>query len=319
MVSRRILRIKIIQLLYAYYKASGNSIKNAEKELFFSIQKTYDLYHYLLLLIIDVADYALSRIDIAKEKKIPTWEDLHPNFKFIDNKIINQIRSNKQINEYLNNKKLSWVNYPELVRNLFNNIKESEHYKEYMNNKDRSYDEDRKLITDIFVKDIASFEHLHQNLEEQSIYWNDESEFVISIIIKTIRKFRKADGDSAKILPLFKNKEDIEFVKKLFRKAILNKEQYRKLIEEFARNWEIERIAFIDILIMQTAIAEVIEFPSIPTKVTFNEYLEIAKYYSTNKSSVFINGLLDKIVSHLKDKNIIKKSGRGLIGENIQP
>lgn len=319
MVSRRILRIKIIQLLYAYYKSSGNSFKNAEKELFFSIQKTYDLYHYLMLLIIDVADYALTRIEIAREKKIPTWEDLHPNTKFIENKIITQLRTNKQFNKYLKNKKLSWVNYPELVRNLFNNIRESEHYKEYMNNGDRSYEEDRKLITEIFVKDIAVFEHLYQNLEEQSIYWNDEVEFVISMIIKTLRKFREADGESAKILPLFKNEEDVQFVKRLFRKAILNKEEYRKLIEEYAKNWEIERIAFIDILIMQTAIAEAIEFPSIPTKVTFNEYLEIAKYYSTNKSSVFINGLLDKIIGHLKDKNIVKKSGRGLIGENLLP
>jgi N utilization substance protein B len=318
MVSRRILRIKIIQLLYAYYKSSSGSIRNAEKELFFSIQKTYDLYHYLLLLIIDVADYALTRIEIAREKKIPTWEDLHPNTKFVDNKIIAQLRINKQLSEYLKNKKLSWINYPEIVRNLFNNIKESEHYKEYMSISERSYEEDKKLLTNIFVRDVAVFEHLYQNLEEQSIYWNDEVEFVISIIIKTIRKFREPEGDSAKILPLFKNEEDIEFVKRLFRKAILKSEEYRKLIEEFAKNWEIERIAFIDILIMQTAIAEFIEFPSIPTKVTFNEYLEIAKYYSTSKSSIFINGLLDKIITHLKEKNIVKKSGRGLIGENLQ-
>jgi N utilization substance protein B len=318
MVSRRILRIKIIQLLYAYYKSSASSIKNAEKELFFSIQKTYDLYHYLLLLIINVADYALTRIEIAREKKIPTWEDLHPNTKFVDNKIIAQLRINRQLNEYLKNKKLSWINYPEIIRNLFINIKESEYYKEYMSSSERSYEEDKKLLTNIFVKDVAVFEHLYQNLEEQSIYWNDEVEFVISIIIKTIRKFRESDGNSAKILPLFKNEEDIEFVKKLFRKAILKSEEYRKLIEEFAKNWEIERIAFIDILIMQTAIAEAIEFPSIPTKVTFNEYLEIAKYYSTSKSSVFINGLLDKIITHLKEKNIVKKSGRGLIGENLQ-
>ena len=249
MVSRRILRIKIIQLLYAYYKSSASSINKAEKELFFSIQKTYDLYHYLLLLIIDVADYALTRIEIAREKKIPTWEDLHPNTKFVDNKIIAQLRINRQLNEYLKNKKLSWINYPELVRNLFNNIKESEYYKEYMSSSNRSYEEDKKVLTDIFVRDVAVFEHLYQNLEEQSIYWNDEVEFVISIIIKTIRKFSESDGDSAKILPLFKNEEDIEFVKRLFRKAILKSEEYRKLIEEFAKNWEIERIAFIDILI----------------------------------------------------------------------
>ena len=134
MVSRRILRIKILQLLYAYYKSSGTSVNKAEKELLFSIQKTYDLYHYLLLLIINVSDYALSRIDIAKNKNIPTQEDLHPNTKFIENKLILQLRNNRQLNKYLKNNKLSWVNYPELIRNLFNKIKDSDHYKEYMNN-----------------------------------------------------------------------------------------------------------------------------------------------------------------------------------------
>jgi N utilization substance protein B len=316
MISRRILTIKILQLLYAYYKTSGSSINKAEKELFFSIQKTYDLFHYLLLLIIDIADYALSRIEIAKNKKIPTWEDLHPNTKFVDNKFILQLRNNRQFNEYLKTSKLSWVNYPELIRNLYNNIKESEHYKEYMSNKTRSYEEDKKLISDIYVKDIAVFEPLYQNLEEQSIYWNDEVEFVISIILRTIKSFKETGAENNNMPSLFKNEEDIKFAKRLFRKAILNMEEYRKLIKQFAKNWEIERIAFIDILILQTAIAEVIEFTSIPTKVTFNEYLEIAKFYSTNKSSIFINGLLDKIVSHLKDNNIIKKSGRGLVGEN---
>lgn len=316
MISRRIIRIKILQLLYAYYKSSGSSINKAEKELFFSIQKTYDLFHYLLLLIIDIADYALSRIEIAKNKKIPTWEDLNPNTKFVDNKIILQLRNNRQYNEYLKSNKLSWVNYPELIRNLFNSIRESEHYKEYMDNKNHSYEEDKKLISDIYIKDIAVFEPLYQNLEEQSIYWNDEVEFVISIILRTIKSFKETEGINGNMPPLFKNEEDINFAKRLFRKAILNMEEYRKLIEQFAKNWEIERIAFIDILILQTAIAEVIEFTSIPVKVTFNEYLEIAKFYSTNKSSIFINGLLDKIVSHLKDNNMIKKSGRGLVGEN---
>ena len=226
MVSRRILRIKILQLLYAYYKSSGTSVNKAEKELLFSIQKTYDLYHYLLLLIINVSDYALSRIDIAKNKKIPTHEDLHPNTKFIENKLILQLRNNRQLNEYLKNNKLSWVNYPELIRNLFNKIRDSDHYKEYLNNNTLSYDEDKKLVTDIYIKDIADFDPLYQNLEEQSIYWNDEVEFVISMILKTIKNFKEADEENGNIPPLFKNEEDTRFVKRLFRKAILNKEEY---------------------------------------------------------------------------------------------
>ncbi len=316
MISRRILRIKILQLIYAYYKSPGSQINKSEKELFFSIQKTYDLYHYLLLLIVNIADYALTRIELAKNKKIPTHEDLHPNTKFVSNKLITQLRQNLQLNKYLKNNKLSWVNYPELIKNLYDKIKSSEHYMEYMSGPERTYEEDKKLIIKIFASDIAFFENLYQNLEEQSIFWNDEVEYVISIIIKTIKSFDENKGKSAKLLPLYKNEEDIAYVKRLFRNTILNAEEYRKYIKEYAKNWELERIAFIDIIIMQMAIAEVIEFDSIPVKVTFNEYLEIAKFYSTSKSSVFINGLLDKIITHLKETNKIKKSGRGLIGDN---
>ncbi len=316
MISRRILRIKILQLLYAYYKNADGNINKAEKELFYSIHKTYELYHYLFILITDIADHALSRIEIASQKNFPTDDDLHPNTKFVDNKIIAQIRNNQQLKSYINNHKMSWVNYPGLIRKLFQNIKSSGVYGEYMNNPDRSYDEDKKILYNIFTDVIAASEDLYVNLEEQSIYWNDEVEFVISIILKTIKGFREEDGGNAALLPLFKNDDDIDFVKKLFRKTALHKDEYLELIKEYTRNWEIERIAFMDILILQLAIAEVTEFPSIPTKVTFNEYLEIAKYYSTNKSSIFINGVLDKVIKYLKDNNQIRKQGRGLIGEN---
>ena len=167
----------------------------------------------------------------------------------------------------------------------------------------------------IFKKNIAQTEDLYASLEEQSIYWNDEVEFVISIILKTLKNFNEDQGENAQLMTLFKNTDDVEFVKTLFRKTVLNKDKYLELIKEFTKNWEIERIAFMDILILQLAINEVTEFPSIPTKVTFNEYLEIAKFYSTNKSSMFINGVLDKIIKHLKENNVIKKQGRGLIGE----
>ena len=316
MISRRILRIKILQIIYAYYKSPGSPINKTEKELFFSIQKSYDLYHYLLRLIVTIADYAESRIEIGRNKKIPAYEDLNPNTKFIENKVIDHIRNNKQLCKYLTTNKLSWVNYPELIKGLFDKIKNSRHYKDYMNDHNNSYQDDKKLIIDIYMADIVNYENLYQNLEEQSIFWNDEVEFIISIIIKTIKSFSEDMGELAELLPLYKNKEDIDFVKRLFRKTIINNENYRKLIKEYAENWEIERIAFIDILILQMAITEVIEFSSIPTKVTFNEYLEIAKFYSTSKSSKFINGILDKIITHLKEINKITKTGRGLIGEN---
>jgi N utilization substance protein B len=316
MISRRILRIKILQLLYAYFQSAENSMNKYEKELFFSIQKTYDLYHYLLILLIDIAIYAESRIEIARLKKIPTREDLNPNTKFVDNLIIQQLRINKQLNQYLNTTKLSWVNTPELIKKLHNRIRMAPFFREYMEDPERTYEKDKKLIMDIYIFEIVNSEHIFQTLEEQSIYWNDEIEFVVSMIAKTLKGFKESEGENSELLPLFKNEDDKEYVRTLFRKVILHKEEYRKLVETFTENWDIERIAFMDILILEMAITEAVEFQSIPTRVTLNEYLEIAKFYSTEKSSVFINGLLDKIFRHLKEEKKILKTGRGLIGED---
>jgi N utilization substance protein B len=315
MISRRILRIKILQLLYTYFQSADGMIAKYEKELFFSIQKTHDLYHYLMILIVEIANYAESRIEIAKQKKIPTREDLNPNTRFIDNLLIKQLRANILLNQYLSKTKLSWVNNPELIKKLHNRIRMAPFFKEYMEDTERNYEKDRKLIIDIYVHEIINSESLYQTLEEQSIYWNDEVEFVISMIAKTLKGFKEKDGENGSLMPLFKNDEDKEFAKNLFRKVILHKEENLKLVESFTENWDVDRIAFMDILILELAITEAIEFPSIPTRVTINEYLEIAKFYSTEKSSVFINGLLDKIFRHLKTEQKILKSGRGLIGE----
>ncbi len=315
MISRRILRIKVLQLLYAYYKSTDANLNKVEKELFHSINKTYELYHYLLLLILEIADYAAGRIEIARQKNYPSYEDLHPNTRFIENEVIHQIRINSDLNNYLNNKKLSWVKHPELIKKIYLKIRNSEVYKKYMNSSERTYEDDKQFLCFIYASCIATSEDLYIYLEEQSIYWNDEVEFVISIIIKTIKGFKENDRENVRLFSLFKNEDDIEFVKRLFRKAVLHKDEYLELIQRFTQHWEIERIAFMDILILQLAITEVIEFESIPTKVTFNEFLEISKYYSTNKSSIFINGVLDKIIMYLKENNRFRKQGRGLVGE----
>ena len=315
MISRRILRIKILQLLYGYFQSADSSLNKFEKELFFSIQKTYDLYHYLLLLVVEIADYANSRIEIARQKKIPTREDLNPNTKFVDNLVIRQIRINKQLNQYLSTMRLSWVNSPDLIKKLHNRIRMASFFKAYMEDPARDYDQDKKLIMEVYTAEIVNSENLYQTLEEQSIYWNDEVEFVISMIAKTIKGFHAADGENATLMPLFKNEDDKEFARDLFRKVILYKEEFGKLVESYTENWDVERIAFLDLLILEMAITEAIVFPSIPTRVTINEYLEIAKFYSTEKSSLFINGILDKIFKHLKDEKRIVKVGRGLIGE----
>ena len=315
MVSRRLLRIKILQICYAYFKSDNQSIAQSEKELFFSIQKSYDLYHYLILLLLDVSQYAQSRIDLASQKRIPTFDDLNPNKKFVENKLLKLLEKNTALNHYLNNQKLSWVNYPELIKNLYIEIRDSELYKAYMSSPVSSFTEDKKFISDVYSQIIINFEPLHQNLEEQSIYWNDDVDFVINMILKSLRAFKVNSDETVELMPLFKNDEDIDFTKRLFRKVVLNYKEYEGLISKFIQNWDVERVAFIDNVIMCIAIAEITEFSDIPTKVSFDEYIEIAKYYSTQKSNLIIKGILDKIVEHLKQEGKIKKTGRGLIGE----
>lgn len=316
MISRRQLRIKALQTLYAYYKTGSEEMSRSEKELHFNIDKAYALYHYLLLLIIDVALYAESRIELARNKRIPTQEDLHPNTRFIENRLIEQLRNNTKLLRFVEQQKLNWANYPELIREIYKQLVESEEYTRYMSAASNGYAEDKRMVTHIYTHLIFPSEMLASILEEQSIYWNDDLEFITSMIVKTFRKFREEDGPDKPLMELYKNQEDRDYVIKLFRFSILHRNEYVEYIKQNTRNWDLERIAFMDILIMQMAIAELVGFPSIPTKVTLNEYLEISKYYSTSKSNVFINGVLDKVVIQLKEEGKVVKTGRGLIGEN---
>lgn len=316
MISRRQLRIKALQSLYAYYATGGEDMKRTEKELHFNIEKAYDLYHYLLLLLIDLVLYAESRMEIARNKRIPTHEDLHPNTRFIDNRLVEQLRNNEQLIRYLDQHKLNWANHPELIKEIYNRLTESEEYLNYMKDEESGYAEDKRLISFLYTHIIFPSERLDSILEEQSIYWNDDLEFITSMIVKTLKKFKEEDGPKKPLMDLYKNKEDRDYVVKLFRQTILHRDEYVEYIKKNTRNWDLERIAFMDILIMQTAIAELVAFPSIPIKVSLNEYLEISKFYSTSKSNVFINGVLDKVVLQLKEEKKIVKTGRGLIGEN---
>jgi len=315
MISRRIIRTKVLQVLYAYYSTEDQSLNNTEKELFFCIHKAYDLYHYLFALVIEIADYAENRIEIKKNKHQPTYEDLHPNTKFITNQVIAQLRTNKQLNGYLDQKKLSWKDDPELIKELYLLMTETEAYEGYMNDPIRSYMDDRKFIERLFNKVILVSEDLYNVLEEKSIYWNDDVDFVISMITKTLKRFNELSDSTQSLMPMFKDQEDKDFTKDLLRRAIINHDELRELIKEHSKNWDVERIAFMDILIMQLAIAEFLYFPSIPTKVSLNEYIELSKFYSTEKSRNFINGILDKTLKDLKNTDKINKAGRGLIGE----
>ncbi len=314
MISRRQLRIKVLQTLYAYYQSENDKLILAEKELHKNIDKSFELYHYLFVMILEIANLAESRMEIASKKRIRTAEDINPNRRFVDNRLIYQLRNSDQLIRYADLKKLSWLNYPELIKEIYELILEDEGYQEYLNLESCTYADDKKFISRIFTHIILPNESIEQSLEEQSIYWNDDLEFMISMILKTIKRFKESDEQN-KMLELYKNPEDKDFAKELFRKSILHKDEYLDYIKSNTKNWDVERIAFMDILIMQMAIAELVGFNSIPIKVTLNEYLEISKFYSTSKSNVFINGVLDKVVTELRKENKILKTGRGLIGE----
>ncbi len=316
MISRRQLRIKVLQTLYAYYKGGKDSVQQSERELNQNVEKAYELYHYLLILIVDITLYGESRIELARNKRIPTEEDLNPNTRFIDNKLTHIIRNNERLLRAVESQKLNWAIYPELVKELFNEIIKSEFYQEYMSLPEVSFSDEKKFISRIYSDIIFPNESLSQVLEEKSIYWNDDLEFIVSMIIKTIKKFKGTDGFEQKLLELYKNDDDRLFAVNLVRMSILHRDEYVEYIKTNTKNWDLERIAFMDILIMQMAITELLNFPSIPTKVTLNEYLDIAKFYSTSKSNAFINGVLDKVADQLRSEKKLVKSGRGLIGEN---
>ncbi|MDY0200012.1 MAG: transcription antitermination factor NusB [Bacteroidales bacterium] len=316
MISRRLLRIKALQILFAFYRGESDSLAKAEKELLHSIKKGYDMYQYLFLLLIEIQDFAEKRVEVAKQKLMPTHEDLHPNMRFIENPVFQLIRENESIQDYLTYHKLSWVNYPELIKKLYQKITASEYYKAYMELDSVDFVTHRQLVVSILSKELLNFEDFELSLEEQSIYWNDDLEFMIGMAVKTLKKFEENQPETIPVFPMYKDEEDEDFAKRLLRKVILNHTENTNIIDNYTKNWDVERIAGMDILIMEMALTEITEFPSIPVKVSFNEYIEISKYYSTDQSSTFINGVLDKIIAAYRTDNKVQKQGRGLIGES---
>lgn len=308
MINRVLIRLKIVQIVYAYYQNGGKNLDTAEKELFFSLSKAYDLYNYLLLLMVEVTKQANKRLNAAKNKLVPTKEELFPNTKFVENRFIAQLEVNKQLLEFSNNQKKTWENEADFVKTLCDKILESDIYKEYMASETSSYEEDRELWRKLYKNIIFNNIELDQVLEDQSLYWNDDKEIVDTFVLKTIKRFDEKNGAKQELLPEFKDEEDQDFARRLFRRTILNADYYRHLISENTKNWDLDRVAFMDVVIMQIALAEILSFPNIPVSVSLNEYVEIAKLYSTPKSGGFINGTLDGIVNSLKKENKLIKN-----------
>ena len=263
MINRVLIRLKIVQIVYAYYQNGGKNLDTAEKELFFSLSKAYDLYNYLLLLMVEVTKQANKRLNAAKNKLIPTKEELFPNTKFVENRFIAQLEVNKQLLEFSNNQKKTWENEADFVKTLCDKILESDIYKEYMASETSSYEEDRELWRKLYKNIIFNNIELDQVLEDQSLYWNDDKEIVDTFVLKTIKRFDEKNGAKQELLPEFKDEEDQDFARRLFRRTILNADYYRHLISENTKNWDLDRVAFMDVVIMQIALAEILSFPNI--------------------------------------------------------
>ena len=311
MLSRRLLRIKVAKALYAHLQSDADNMIASEKTLMASIDKAYDLYFQLLTLPEALVKYATERQEIAKQKKLPTFEDLNPNTKFIDNQVIRTISVTDAINDHVAAKKLSWNNYPELIRSIYQQLSETEYFKAYMMRDERSFEEDRILVDKLYDL-LADFPALDDALEEMSILWSDDLPYILMMVQRTLSNMRPSHKE-LRVADKFKSEEDPQFVKTLFEKALVNHNEYQTYIERYTSNWDLERVVLMDTLIISIAMAELINFSSIPVKVTMDEWIEISKYYSTQGSSTFINGVLDKIVASLTEEGLIQKSGRGLI------
>lgn len=298
MINRELIRIKIVQLTYAYYQNGNRNLDNAEKELLFSLSKAYDLYNLLLLLIVAVSKEEQHRVEIGTQRAQREGTEV-PTTKFVENKFALQLDNNRMLREAAETLKLSWEDNIEFVRKICNIIEESEIYRDYIESDDDSYEADREVWRKIYKQIIQENEDLDALLEEKSLYWNDDKEVVDTFVLKTIRRFEPKNASRQELLPEYKDEEDKDFARKLFRATILNADTYQRYMSEASKNWDFSRLAYMDVVIMQIAIAEMLTFPNIPVSVTINEYVDLAKIYSTHKSGGYINGMLDSIARHL--------------------
>ena len=313
MLNRRQLRIKVLQALYAYYQSEEDDLAKAEKQLFFSIDKVYELYLYLLLLIVEMQRLAIDKIETGKNKRLPSKEELNPNTKFVTNSLLRVLSNSKTLSKRAESSGVSWQDNPDVVKKLFKNLIETEEYKEYMASPERGFEHDKEYLIKFFKKYLVNDEGIQDYFEEKSIFWNDDLDLMAGMVIKTL-KLMEENQDDVELLELWKDPEDeIPFAKTLIRQTLVLGEENSKYIDDCTKNWELERIAVIDIILMKMALAEARAFKSIPLKVTLNEYIELSKYYSTPKSNSFINGVLDQLFSKQKEEGIIVKTGRGLI------
>jgi N utilization substance protein B len=312
MVNRRHIRIKVMQSIYAVLQSKSDNLPKEEKFLLFNIKKATDLYVLQLMLMVEVRNLALEHMEIKKKNYLATDEDKNPNLKFINNEVILAVTESTEVKEFLSKSKLmDWKDNREYVRIILDDMTGSELYRNYLNSGESSFVEDKAFVADFFKNILAPNEKLFDFYESLNLSWVDDYPLVNTTILKAIKQMDK--GDSIHLSQLKVKADDEEFLVDLFRKTILHQQEFTSEIDEKTPNWDTERIADMDMILIKMALTEFLYFPSIPTKVTINEYIEIAKDYSTRKSSYFINGVLDKLLKDYNKSNRLNKIGRGLL------
>ena len=312
MLNRRHIRIKVLQAFYAFFQSNNEDVLKGEKELFHSIEKIYDLYIFILMLIPSLKRQALIQIEEAKRSAF-LRQDIHIlKTGFVDNQLIDLIEQSEVLQKISKDRKINWEGDVEndLIKKIYKEIYQTDNFKNLLENKISSFNDDKDSLVQLYKKEICNLEKLHHFFDEKSIYWQDDLDHVSSMILKTLKSISK--DQELEILPLWKE-DEYEFTQNLFRKAVLQKEENDAVLQNYSKNWEKERLATMDSLLMNLAITEALEFSSIPIKVTLNEYIEISKFYSTPKSNSFINGILDRIFEDYKKDGKLVKKGRGLI------
>ena len=306
MINRDLIRIKVVQLVYSFYQNPDKSVASVEKELLFSLSKSYDMYRYLLMLVGKVYEYGVRDLEVQRARTERLHLDVEIDTRYADNRFSKQLVRNKSLCSFANNAGADIMDEA-LVRKLYKAVKESDAYREYMSLKTPGYADDRTFWRKAYKACFIPCGDIDSLFEEKSLYWNDDREIVDTFVIKTIKRFKEESGEEQQLLPEYDSEEDREFAVTLMHNTLTREGEYRSLIRNNAKNWKFSRMALMDIVIMQIAIAEIMSFPTIPPAVSINEYLDLAKVYSTPKSHIYINGLLDFVVKKLRAEGAIMK------------
>jgi N utilization substance protein B len=311
MLNRRHIRIKVLQALYAAIQSEELDIFQGQSKLMEKFDSIYDLAIYQISFILEIRDYAEIKLGEAQKKNYPTEDELNPNTKFINNGLLKQIAHNKDYSRRMEKLAVNWSTEPDMLRNVYQKVIQSVWYKDYMANNESAYKSDKEFVINIFENVVLPHESLYAFFEEKSINWADDYNLAAEVVIMLFQSYKMGWETDRKLPPLFKDdKDDIsqdrEFARELFKLVLSQKKEYEELIKPKVKNWEIDRLATIDKILIEMALAEVLNMPTIPVKVSLNEYIELSKYFSTPKSKVFINGILDHIVADLKQKVKLK-------------